>query len=164
MLQIGRVKRARENIQYLHMDAVDISLSGKFDLIVSRTTLHHIDDKVQVIEKLKSLLTDHGKLVILDNVSENPTPKRYLNIAGAYLDLIPNLIKFGVTRGIRIFKHSLSKDWLDHLDSDVYLSETQTKNLYQGVLPGNSLSRFHVFMGVVWEADHEKRLRCEPLE
>lgn len=151
MLEIGRQKRNASNLKYIRMDATVMTFTKKFDFIVSRTTLHHIEHKAEVIENLKFLLAENGKIVIVDNVSEKPTPKRILNIAGAYLDVVPNVIKFGYSNGLRIFKHSISKDWLDHLASDVYLSENATRNLYDRTMPGCTINRFACFTGVVWE-------------
>lgn len=151
MLDIAKFKRGRDNLHYINMDAENIIFENKFDLIVSRTTLHHITNKIKLINKLKSLLSDDGKIVIVDNVSEVATPKRLLNVAGAYLDLLPNLMKHGYRSGIRIFKHSTSKEWLDHLSSDVYLSEKETRKLYEDNLKGCSIHRFSFFVGVVWK-------------
>ncbi|WZL82748.1 methyltransferase domain-containing protein [Vallitaleaceae bacterium 9-2] len=151
MLEIGRSKRNSSNIKFINMNATNITLTEKFDFIVSRTTLHHIKDKDVVIERFKSMLVDNGKIVMVDNVSEKPTPKRSLNIAGAYIDFLPNILKYGYSKSIRILRHSTSKEWLDHLASDVYLSERETRNLYKKTLPGSSVRRFGCFMGVVWE-------------
>ncbi len=150
MLDIARFKRGKDNLHYINMNAENIRFDKKFDLIVSRTTLHHISNKVELINKMKTLLSEGGKIVIVDNVSEVETPKRILNIAGAYLELIPNLLKYGYKSGIRIFKHSTSKEWLDHLSSDVYLSEEDTKQLYERNLEGCSTHRLACFLGVVW--------------
>lgn len=102
------------------------------------------------IGKMISLLAEDGKIVIIDNVSEVPTPKRILNIAGAYLDFFPNVYKYGVKNACRIYKHSTSKAWLDHLASDVYLSESESKELYSKYLPECTIERLGCFIAVAW--------------
>lgn len=150
MLDIARFKRGKDNLHYINMNAENIRFDKQFDLIVSRTTLHHINNKTELLNKLKILLSDGGKLVIVDNVSKVATPKRSLNIAGAYLELVPKILKYGYESGVRIFKHSISNEWLDHLSSDVYLSEKEAEQLYESNLKGCSIHRFACFLGVVW--------------
>ncbi len=74
MLNIAKSKRQFDNVTYISMNAENLSLKGRFDYIVSRTTLHHIEDKEALLTKLKDYLAPKGKIVILDNVSEVETP------------------------------------------------------------------------------------------
>lgn len=150
MLEIAKERRCKPSISYLNMNAENIVLDQSFDYIVSRTTLHHIKDKEALLDKMKSMLNDNGKIVIIDNVSKVPTPKRYLNVIGAHLDFISNMKTYGYSVAKRLYKHSISKDWLDHLDSDVYLSEAETTALYNKHFPGCRLTRFACFIGMEW--------------
>ena len=151
MIDIAKAKRSSDNIKYINMNAETMSFDFKFDFIVSRTTCHHINDKEKVLEKMVSLLSEGGKIIIIDNVSEVPTPKRILNIAGAYIDFMPNIIKYGLKSAYRIYRHSISNDWLNHLDSDVYLSESQSRELYGRILPDCKFEVLGCFIGVIWE-------------
>ncbi|GIP35344.1 class I SAM-dependent methyltransferase [Paenibacillus sp. J2TS4] len=151
MLEIAKEKRQRSNTSYLNMDADNLILDGKFDLIVSRTTFHHLNSIPSVISKMKELLNSSGRIVILDNVSEIETPATYVYILGAILEFIPHCRKFGLKNAIRVFKHNTSKSWLEHLSSDKYLSEQGYHDLYGKLLPNCRFQRLGWAMGVVWE-------------
>lgn len=150
MLELAKSKRQLTNTLYLNMNAEHMDFNEKFDLIVSRTTFHHLSDIPSVIEKMISLLNEDGKIVILDNVSEVETPPTYVYILGAIQDFIPHAFKFGLKNAVRIFKHNTSKSWLEHLASDKYLSEQNYYDLYGKLLPGCQFHKMGWAMGVVW--------------
>lgn len=151
MLEIATAKRQHSNTTYLNMDAENLVLDGKFDFIVSRTTFHHLNDIPKVIRQLQALLNDGGKLVILDNVSERETPPAYVYIAGAVIEFIPHIRKFGFRNAVRIFNHQTSRSWLEHVTSDKYKSEQQYHELYGNLLPDCRLQKMGWAMGIVWE-------------
>ncbi|WP_256083554.1 class I SAM-dependent methyltransferase, partial [Staphylococcus aureus] len=70
MLDLAKSKRQRTNTVYLNMNAEQLNCNEKFDFIVSRTTFHHLYDIASVIQQMKELLNEEGRIVILDNVSE----------------------------------------------------------------------------------------------
>ena len=151
MLELAKVKRHRENILYMNMDAEHLDFQEKFDLIVSRTTFHHLNDIASVVNQMKQLLKESGKIVILDNVSEVETPPTYVYILGAILEFLPHCFKFGMKNAYRIFKHQTSKSWLEHLASDRYLSEQVYYKLYGELLPNCKFYKMGWAMGVIWE-------------
>ncbi|MBU3102009.1 MULTISPECIES: class I SAM-dependent methyltransferase [Clostridium] len=151
MLSIANLKRKKENIQYINMDANKLNFNNKFDFIVSRTTFHHLSDVPTILNKIKALLNKNGRFVILDNVSEVETPATYGYILGALLEFIPNCFKYNIHTSVRVFKHSTSKHWLEHLSSDKYLSEQKYKEIYGQNLPNCTFFSMGCFMGIVWE-------------
>ncbi|TVX93774.1 class I SAM-dependent methyltransferase [Paenibacillus agilis] len=155
MLSIAKTKRQRANTSYLHMDAENLIFEQKFDFIVSRTTFHHLNHLPNVLEQMKSLLNDDGKIVILDNVSEVETPATYVYVIGAMLEFIPHIRKFGLKNASRIFRHNTSKPWLEHLASDKYISEKQYYDLYGKLLPNCRFQKMGWAMGVIWEKDQK---------
>ncbi|HWI61325.1 MAG TPA: methyltransferase domain-containing protein [Symbiobacteriaceae bacterium] len=151
MLALARATRGAPNITYLEMDAHHPALGQPFDLIVSRTTLHHLADLPAVLEAWKALLAPGGRLVLLDNVSERPTPPTWSYVAGALLAFPGRARRFGLSTAVRLFRHETSRPWLAHLASDRYLSEAGFRELYGGALPGCQFHRLGCFMGVVWD-------------
>ncbi|WP_429310105.1 class I SAM-dependent methyltransferase [Paenibacillus mucilaginosus] len=151
MLEIAKAKRQHPNTTYLNMDAENLIFDRKFDFIVSRTTFHHLNNIPSAINNMKKLLNDGGKIVILDNVSEKETPATYVYILGAIFEFIPHLRKFGLKNATRIFKHNISKPWLEHLASDKYISEKQYHELYGKLLPNCKFQIMGWAMGIAWE-------------
>ena len=68
MLEMARKKRPAPNIDYRFGDANDLDVVGPFDAIVSRTTLHHVDDLPATLRRLRSLLRPGGRLIVVDLV------------------------------------------------------------------------------------------------
>lgn len=151
MLAIAQAKRAASNIQYLCMDAAQLTLDRKFDLIVSSATLHHLQNLPSTLQAIKNLLNPGGKIVLQDNVSEVETPATIVYLAGAVESFLPDLFKYGLGDASRLFKFRTSQPWLKHLASDKYLSEQQFKELYGCTFPHSSFQRMGCFMGMIWE-------------
>lgn len=151
MLELARQKHQRKNILYLNQDAEQLHLETKFDYIVSRTTFHHIKNLSIVLEQIKEHLNEGGRLVIVDNVSEVPTPPRYAYTLGASLEFVPNCFKYGFKNAARIHRYNTSKPWLEHLAIDKYLSERQYHSLYEHLLPNCSFHKMGWAMGIVWQ-------------
>ena len=151
MLAIASQKRSAPNIEYIQMDASQLALDRKFDLIVSAATLHHLPNLPVALWAIKKLLNHQGKVVFLDNVSEVETPATIGYIIGAARDFIPDCSKYGFRNASRLLKFRVSPSWLNHLASDRYLSEGRFKNIYGRCFPGCYFVRLGCFMGVIWE-------------
>lgn len=151
MLSIARAKREKDNISYIKMDANELLFDTTFDFIVSSATFHHLSDIQNVLNRMKSLLNNDGKIIVLDNVSEVKTPPRWRHILGAFMNFIPLTLKYGFKTSIRIFKHCTSKYWLEHLANDKYLSEKKYKEIYGEYLPNCTFLKENIIMSVIWE-------------
>lgn len=151
MLALARHKRSASNIEYIQMDAGNLSFECKFDLIVSAATFHHVQNLPVVLQAIKKLLNPHGKIVFLDNVSEVETPDTIAYITGAARDYITDCSKYGFRTASRLFKFRTSPSWLQHLASDRYLSEGRFKKIYGRCFPGCYFVKLDNFMGIIWE-------------
>ncbi|AFC29160.1 hypothetical protein PM3016_2272 [Paenibacillus mucilaginosus 3016] len=93
-----------------------------------------------------------GKVArMLVGLAKKETPATYVYILGAIFEFIPHLRKFGLKNATRIFKHNISKPWLEHLASDKYISEKQYHELYGKLLPNCKFQRMGWAMGIAWE-------------
>ncbi|MBD1886408.1 class I SAM-dependent methyltransferase [Microcoleus vaginatus] len=151
MLDIARQKRSAPNIEYIQMDASQLALDRKFDLIVSAATFHHLPNLPAALDAIKKLLNPYGKIVFVDNISEVETPATIGYILGAARDFKPDCSTYGFRNALRLLRFRLSPSWLKHLASDRYLSERQFKNIYSRCFPGCYFVRLGCFMGVIWE-------------
>ena len=151
-LQIAKDKVEKEdlqNVELLQDDFLTADFEKQFDFIFSRTTFHHLDIP-KALEKCKKLLKQGGILFVMDNVSEKPTPSTWTYIVGAYLDFPRHWKRFGLKNARRIFKHSTSKSWLNHLATDRYLSKKGYEEIYGKLLPGCKLIQDGWNMKVIW--------------
>lgn len=150
MLEIAKIKRSAPNIQYLLMDAENLILDKKFDLITSANTFHHLQNLPATLQTIKKLLKPGGKIVLLDNVSEVETPATIVYIWGAMRDFFPDWMKYGLRIAWRLFKFRTSKAWLGHLATDKYLSAQQFKEIYGSYFPNCYFIKVSCFMGMIW--------------
>jgi len=154
MLAIARAKRSAPNIDYRVANANHFTLDRKFDLIVSRTTFHHLDNIPQTLSALKTGLKPGGRLVVVDNASRFPWVPRNscMFIAKAFAKLPLDLVQRGPATSWRLFQFRTSRPWLDHVKSDTIFSRTRFREVYGQVLPDASFIPLKYFMGVVWQA------------
>ncbi|MEG4349374.1 class I SAM-dependent methyltransferase [Microcoleus sp. LAD1_D3] len=151
MLDIARQKRSAPNIEYLQMDASQLALDRKFDLIVSAATFHHLPNLPAALAAIKKLLNPHGKIVFLDNISEVETPATIGYILGAARDFKADCSTYGFRNALRLLRFRVSPSWLKHLASDRYLSEGRFRKIYGRCFPGCYFVKLGCFMGVIWE-------------
>ncbi len=152
MLAIARRLRARDGIEYRQLDARDLSLGERFDLITSHTTFHHVEDVGGLLERLKMLLRPGGRMIIVDNVSSWPPVPRFVYWVRFQLHYVRDRARLGRTTARELLRIRTSKAWLDHVATDRYLSSAAFERVYGAALPGAVFSRLPWFMGVVWDA------------
>ncbi len=66
MIELARARRPRPNIAYRQADLHDIDGTGRYDLILSVHTLHHVPDLAAALCHLKTLLAPGGRVVTMD--------------------------------------------------------------------------------------------------
>jgi len=150
MLAIARARRQLPNVEYMLADAADLRGEAEYDYIVSRTTFHHIADVPELLERLKELLRPGGRIAVLDCFSAKPV-SRLRNQVFPFWAFPPDCIRLGPRAAARIFQFRESKEWLDHLDTDRYLSREGFRELYMRCLPGCEVRPESCFMAAVWE-------------
>lgn len=151
MLAIASQKRCASNIEYIQMDANQLTLDRKFDLIVSAFTFHHLQHLPTTLQGIKKILNPHGKIVFLDYVSEVETPAISRYIAGASKEFISDCSKYGFRNASRLLRFRTSPSWLKHLSGHRYLSEGRFKKIYSRYFAGCYFVKLDGFMGVIWE-------------
>ena len=66
MIELARARRPRPNIAYRQADLHDIDGTGRYDLILSVHTLHHVPDLPAALCHIKTLLAPGGLVVMMD--------------------------------------------------------------------------------------------------
>ena len=151
MLEIASQKRSAPNIEYIQMDASQLTLDRQFDLTGSAATFHQLPNLPAALSEVKKLLKPQGKIVFLDNISEGETPATICYMVGAVRDFIPDCSTYGCRNALRLLRFRLSPSWLKYLASSRYLSERQCRKIYCRCFPGCYFVKLGGFMGVIWE-------------
>jgi len=60
------------NCEFVESNVISLPSNPKFDLIYLEETLHHLEPRIKIIEKISRLLADNGILIISENNAYNP--------------------------------------------------------------------------------------------
>jgi SAM-dependent methyltransferase len=153
LLDIARARRSGPGVRYLLTDLLDLRDDDGFDLIYSRTTLHHLPDCRGGLEHLKSLVRPGGTVALIDNVCDRwPTPTRRAYALGAIASFPRELLRLGPRDAWFRLRFWHSEPWLAHLLSDRYLSREQFRALYGSVFPGARFDDLGYALAMSWTA------------
>jgi ubiquinone/menaquinone biosynthesis C-methylase UbiE len=159
MLEIARARRARANIAYELRDLRDVSpeRDGRFDLVFSASTLHHVVDLDAALRGIRNLLTPGGGVVLLDNVAATPAVPRWWFRREALRRLGGDLWarRRPLGEAVEMFRLQNDGAWLDHVTSDRFLSPAEFRHRYGRIFPGGRFTDLYRTCVLVWrdEAD-----------
>lgn len=152
MLAQARATRSAPNVHYQWGDANDLAVGGTFDLIVSHTTFHHLDDVGAVLRRIREQVTPGGRVIVADLV-KGRLPLHPVVLFLEALALLPvDLFRIGSRGGVRLFRRRVSRPWLEHLNSDRLLTSAEFRATFARELPGARFLEIKPFEAVVWEA------------
>ncbi|MBU1046189.1 class I SAM-dependent methyltransferase [Patescibacteria group bacterium] len=75
-----RPKNINKNVEFFEGDIENFQTKEKFDLVILKHVLEHIKDPIGLLEKIKQMLNDYGKILIVV-----PNRYGYENEAKVYL-------------------------------------------------------------------------------
>ncbi|WP_299004305.1 methyltransferase domain-containing protein [uncultured Shewanella sp.] len=113
------------SVRIINADIHDYQTEQRYDKIYLRCVLHHLVNPIDVIRKLKTLLTSNGLLIIEEpNVSDfftQYTPLAYQKLATAYAKLGESFgVDFNI--GIRLFSYMEQADF--HVENYQFVQAT----------------------------------------
>ena len=154
MLDIARVRRARPNISYQLRDLHDVTpeKDGRFDLVFSASTLHHVPALDEALHRIRRLLTPGGRVVLLDNVFQKPAVPRWWFQREALRRLAGDLLRRRrpVSEAIELCRLQLHPAWLDHVTSDRFLSPSEFRQRYGAVFAGGHFTDLYHTCVLTW--------------
>jgi 2-polyprenyl-3-methyl-5-hydroxy-6-metoxy-1,4-benzoquinol methylase len=141
MIQEAKKRNADTKIEYIcttvekYLEETDKT----FDIILSIAALHHMNEK-EILKKMKTKLTENGKILILDLVKEGSVIDDILSGIAMLLNPVTILIK---RRRLKVTREEHDA-WKDHFQYDIYLTLKEVKALVKEVL-GNAKIKRHLF-------------------
>jgi SAM-dependent methyltransferase len=156
LVDIARRRRPHPRVRYEVADLLAFTDPDGFELVFSRTTLHHLTDLAAGLRRLRGLVAPGGVAVLVDCVSRWPTPARWVYVAGALRDVPGDVRRYGRDEARWLFGFRTSSPWLDHLRSERYLSRGSFEQRYGAVFPGSRFHALRYFHVLVWHRPEER--------
>ncbi len=156
MLEIARTRRPRPNVTYQQRDLGDVraDTDGRFDLVFSVNTLHHVSDLEQALGQIRDLVVPGGRVVLVDNVAARPAITRRWFIGAAVRGLVTDLVRRRrpAREAFELFRLNTHPGWLDHITTDRFLSPAQFEQRYGSVFPGARYQGLYFARAMCWDA------------
>jgi SAM-dependent methyltransferase len=155
MLQIARARHAQPNITYQQRDLRHVrgDTDGRFDLVFSVNTLHHVSDLEQTLHQIRDLVTPGGRVILVDNVAARPAISRRWFITDALRQLLVDLMgrRRPAREALELFRLNTHPGWLDHVTADRFLSPAEFERRYGGVFPGARYTGLDFARAMCWD-------------
>ena len=155
MLDIAQRRRAADGIRFVRRDLRDLhpDRDGRFDLVLSTHTLHHVEDLDATLERVRELVAPGGRVVLVDNVAARPVVPRRWFVAEALRGLALDLARWRRPPGeaLELFRLSTHPAWLDHVTSDRFLSPAELTRRYGRVFPGARYTDLYRARALCWD-------------
>ncbi len=154
MLRYAQRHRAAGNIVYQQRDLLDVTpgRDGRFDLVLSTHTLHHVPDLAFALEQTRCLVRPGGQAILIDNVdARRRVPRRWFRVEARRAlraDLLHH--RRSIPEAVELYRLSTHPGWLDHLTTDVFLPPGQFRQLYAAVFPGAEFTPMYRTLAMHW--------------
>jgi SAM-dependent methyltransferase len=156
MLDVAVRRRAGAGVRFVRRDLRELrpERDGRFDLVLSAHTLHHVEDLDATLGRIRELVAPGGRAVLVDNVAPRPAvPRRWFvaeAVRGLGLDLA--LRRRPAREALELFRLSTHPAWLDHVTADRFLSPAEFDRRYGRVFPGAHYTDLYRTRALTWDA------------
>lgn len=156
MLEIASARHATSGVRFARRDLRDLrpDRDGRFDLVLSAHTLHHVGDLHATLERIRELVAPGGRAVLVDNVAARPAVPRRWFVAEAVRALGLDLARRRRPPGeaLELFRLSTHPAWLDHVTADRFLSPAEFDLHYGRAFPGARCTDLYRARALCWDA------------
>ncbi|MEV0261225.1 methyltransferase domain-containing protein [Streptomyces sp. NPDC050617] len=137
MVRIAAATRPRENIRYRVGGHTELSADGGdggYDLVLSVSTLHHLDGLPEALARVKRLVAPGGLAVLHDGVCEGRPPSRRRLYAREVRRLCAAAARGprSAARSWEVFRLRTGA-WLEHRVGDRFLSRAEFEHIHGAV-------------------------------
>jgi SAM-dependent methyltransferase len=154
MLAYAREHRPRGNVWYERRDLREVTADtdGRFDLVLSTHTLHHVPDLDATLAQIRRLLRPGGQAILVDNVDPRRQVPRSWFVKEAARGLVGDVLlhRRPVAVAVEVCRLSMHPAWLDHLVSDVFLTPAEFADHYTAAFPGAEITPMYRSCAMHW--------------
>ena len=86
MIELAQARRPRPNVTYRQVDLHEVDGPGRYDLVTSALTLHHVPSLHRALSHIGTLLAPGGRMIVVDVYHGGPAawPRQLLRRVNAY--------------------------------------------------------------------------------
>ena len=130
---------------------------GRFDLVFSAYTLHHVPNLDDALHQIRSLLAPGGLVVLFDNVASTPAVPRWWFKREALKRFLADVARRQrpLREAVEVLRLQTHPAWLDHLTTDRFLSPSDFRHRYGSVFPGGKYTDLYRTCVLTWQAERD---------
>lgn len=156
-LELARAAHDRSHVRFERRDllAVESEVDGRFDLVFSVNTVHHLRAHDLVLPHLASLVAPGGDVIVVDIVDPGEWRSLDWHISDAFRDAEESYRSRSRDAGIAadVLRLRLHPTWLEHVTTNIPLSRDQFHAQYGAAFPGARFADLHrVVAAMHWSA------------
>ena len=132
----------------------DRDTDGRFDLVFSAYTLHHVSEVDTALHRIRSLVRPGGLVLLVDIVDHRPQVPRSWFRAEAWRTFGADLRhrRRSVGEAVELLRLQLDPDWLDHQTTDRLRPREEWDAHCRAVFPGAAITTLHRARALAWGA------------
>lgn len=156
MLDFARRRRDRSNVDWRESDLLAVGpADGRFDLVHSAYTLHHVPAFDSALHRMRSLVRPGGQVLLVDLVDERELVPREEFVREAWRTFRDDLIRQrrGPVEAVELLRLQLDRDWLAHQSTDRLRPVQDWDAHCRAVFPGASIVPLGRARALAWTAD-----------
>lgn len=156
-IELARAKRRRPELRFDQRSLLDVApeTDGRFDLVFSVNTVHHLRAHDVVLPHLRSLVAPGGDVVVVDIVDPGDWQSLDWHIAEAFRDAEESYRSRSRDADIaaEVVRLRLHPAWLEHVTTNIPLTRAEFRRRYAVAFPGASFVELHKeVLGMHWRA------------
>jgi SAM-dependent methyltransferase len=158
-LELARAEHDRPRVRFDRRNLLDVlpQTDGRFDLVFSVNTVHHLRAHDIVLPHLRSLVAPGGDVVVVDIVDPGPWRSRDWHIGEAFRDAEESYRSRSRDADVAadVVRLRLHPAWLEHVTTNIPLTRDEFRRRYGGTFPGASFVDLRKeVVGLHWRAPH----------
>jgi SAM-dependent methyltransferase len=155
MVAHARRHRDRSNIRWQVRDLHEVTPAedGRFDVVLSAYTLHHVPHFETALHHLRSLVRPGGLLLLVDIVDDRRQVPRSWFRSQAWQGFRADLLRRRrpVLEAVELLRLQLDPDWLDHQTTDRVWPQQEWDEQCRAVFPGAGIGPLHRARALCWQ-------------
>jgi SAM-dependent methyltransferase len=154
MIEFARRHHPEPNVEYARRDlrGVTTATDGRFDLVFSAYTLHHVPEIESTLHRIRSLVRPGGLVLLVDLVDDRVSVPRSWFRRRAWRTFRDDLRRRRrpVSEAVELLRLQLDRDWLDHQTTDQLRCAEDWDAHCRSVFPGAVIGPLDRARAVAW--------------